>query len=383
MSDKKEIIPVISASTDKKLSKLQKQFNYRIKRIKSLKKKIDTLKQTNDVYFQRYAQEIFPVEDKIIDARVAFVKTLDKQYQDKYFRQVEKLAIKEIIEEESFNLAHEFGVDEMIELHDRYADESYEEVIEDSKALEEAFAKSFIENMFDVELDEVGDLEDQDNFEKLQEEVRQQLEDREKAYQEQRKTRKKSKKQQEQAEAKENKLKEEAKNLSKTSRAIYMELVKELHPDKEPDEAEKKRKTEIMTKVTEAYNKNDFFELLKLQIEYKEGSSQVQSLQNDQLKYYNTLLQDQVRELQQEEYLLSYPAPPLDQVFFNMSAAKTVLKDQFKLGIVKTEMELREIEGNCKYIEKKANLRKFLREYIEQQNEMNDEEDDFLDALFF
>ena len=383
MSNKKEIIPVISATTDKKLSKLQKQFNYRIKRIKSLKKKVNTLKQTNEAYFQRYAQEILPMEDQIIDARVAFVKTLDKQYQDKYFRQVEKLAMKEIIEEESFTLAQEYGIEEMIEFHDKYADESYEEVIEDSKALEQAFTKSFIENMFDVELDEVGDLDDQDSFERLQEEVKQQLEDREKAYQEQRKKRNKSTKQQEQAKAKEDKLKEEAKNLSKTSRAIYMELVKELHPDKEPDEVEKRRKTEIMTKVTEAYNNNDFFELLKLQIEYKEGSSQVQSLQNKQLKYYNTLLQDQVRELQQEEYLLSHPAPPLDQVFFSMNAAKTALKDQFKLGVVKTEMELREIKGNCQYIEKKANLRKFLREYIEQQNEMNSDEDDFLDALFF
>lgn len=386
MANKKDIVPVISEAKDQKLSKLQKQFNYRTKRIKSLKKKIDTLRQVNDTYFQRYSREIIPLEDKMIDHRISFVKMLDQHYPDKYFRTAEKLAIKEIIETQSFNLAHDFGVEEMIAIHDKYAEVSYAEEMEEAKEMEEAFTKSFIENMFDVEIDEVGDLNDEDNFQKIQEEVQKKMEEREQAYKEERKQRKKTKKQQEKEEAKEQKLKEEAKNLSKTSRAIYMELVKELHPDKEPDEAEKARKTEIMTRVTQAYEKNDFFELLKLQIEYKEGSAQVQQLQDNQLKYYNKLLQDQIRELQGEEYMLSHPAPPLDEVFFNMNASKITLKDQFNLGVLKTEMELREIEKDGKYVEKKGNLRKFLREYIEQQNEMDEEEggfDDLMDSLFF
>ena len=381
MTNKKEIVPIISEEKDKKLSKLQKQFNYRTKRIKSLKKKIDTLKNASDAYFRRYNSEILPLEDKIVDARITFVKLLDKHYQDKYFRKVEKLAIQEIIEEEAFNLAEEFGIDEMIEIYDKYSSESYEEVMEDSKQIEQAFTKSFIENMFDVEIDDLGDLDDVENMQKLQEEIQQKMEEREKAYQEQRKKRKKTKAQQAKEEAKEKKLQEDAKNLSKTSRAIYMELVKELHPDKEPNETEKVRKTEIMTKVTEAYEKNDFFELLKLQIEYKEGNSQVQLLKDQQLKYYNKLLQDQIRELQQEEYFLSHPAPPLNQVFFSMNISKTALKDQFKFGLVKTEMELEGVEANCKYVEKKTNLRKFIREYIEQHNEQDDDLDDLDDFM--
>lgn len=381
MANKKEIVPVISEEKDKKLSKLQKQFNYRTKRIKSLKKKIDTLKNATEAYYRRYNSEILPLEDKIIDARIAFVKLLDKHYQDKYFRKVEKLAIQEIIEEEAFDLAEEFGVDEMIDIFNKYSTESYTDVMEDSKQIEQAFAKSFIENMFDVEIDDLGDLDNVENMQKIEEEVKQKIEEREKAYQEQRKKRKKTKVQQAKEEAKEKKLKEEAKNLSKTSRAIYMELVKELHPDKEPNEAEKIRKTEIMTKVTEAYEKNDFFELLKLQIEYKEGNSQVQLLKDQQLKYYNKLLQDQIQELQHEEYFLSHPAPPLNQVFFNMNISKTALKDQFKFGLVKTEMELEGIEANCKYVEKKTNLRKFIREYIEQHNEQDDNSDDLDDFM--
>ena len=211
MTNKKEIVPIISEEKDKKLSKLQKQFNYRTKRIKSLKKKIDTLKNASDAYFRRYNSEILPLEDKIVDARITFVKLLDKHYQDKYFRKVEKLAIQEIIEEEAFNLAEEFGIDEMIEIYDKYSSESYEEVMEDSKQIEQAFTKSFIENMFDVEIDDLGDLDDVENMQKLQEEIQQKMEEREKAYQEQRKKRKKTKAQQAKEEAKEKKLQEDAK----------------------------------------------------------------------------------------------------------------------------------------------------------------------------
>lgn len=361
MSNKKEIIPIISEKKDKKLSKLQKQFNYCTKHIKSLKKKIENIRAYTQECFDRFQNEIVPLEDKVLEARIAFVKTLDASYQDKYFRKVEKLVIQEIIEGETYTLIEQYGVDELIEIHDRYSDETYQDLKDDSKVLGETFAKSFIENMFDIEIDGVGDLESPEDFANLQEEVQKKIEERERQYQETQKNRKKSKSQQ----AKEKQVKEEPQNLSKTSRAIYTELVKELHPDKEQDEQEKNRKTEIMKKVTEAYNNGDFFELMRLQIEYKQGGDKIENLADDQLKYYNKILLDQMRELQQEKYMLTYPPPPLNQIFFNMDLAKTVLQNQFKIGMLKFEMEAKEITETSSYIKKKTNLRKFLKQYIQ------------------
>ncbi|HAS42555.1 MAG TPA: hypothetical protein DCS93_18895 [Microscillaceae bacterium] len=386
MSEKKEIIPIISPTTNQKLSDLQNQFNKYTQRIEKLKKKVDELRHHNQKYQDRFYQEILPLEDKMIAARALFVRALDKAYQSNFFRLIEKLAIQEIIQEETFHLIDEYGLEELIEIHDRHSKHTYAQIIEERDEIDQTFAKAFFENMFDIEIDELADLDNPEDMAKIQEEIEQKIADREKAYQEERKSRQKSKTGQSKSNERAQKLKEEAQNLSKTSRIIYTELVKALHPDKEPNEAEKLRKTEIMKRITEAYKKGDFFELLRLQIEHKQGDSQIENLTNDQLEYYNQILKDQVLDLQQEANLLARPAPPLNQVFSSLNASEVTLKDQFQLGLLKAEMELREIEGNHQFIQQNNNLRKFIREYIIQQNEMNnssDSLDDSSDWMYF
>ncbi len=43
-----------------------------------------------------------------------------------------------------------------------------------------------------------------------------------------------------------------------------------LHPDREPDEAERVRKTELMQRVNEAYSKKDLLQLVALQLEIEQ-----------------------------------------------------------------------------------------------------------------
>lgn len=380
MNKKKDSLPVITGHQQQPLSDLQEQFNHSIERIKALKKKIEALKAVTNTYFTRFESEIFPLEDQIIAERVSFVETLDKAYQGRYFRPIEKLAIQDIIQHEAFNLINDYGLDELIELHDRHSPESYQEIIENSEAVNQAFAQTFIEEMFGVDLDEMGNLDDPENMARLEEEVQKKIKERERVYQEKRKRN-------ENQELIEEQLREEAQKLSKTSRAIYTSLVKALHPDGELDENEKLRKTELMKKVTEAYQNNDFFALLKLQIEYTQGNTNIENLQDDQLKYYNKVLTNQVRDLQEDVFMFAYPPPPLNQVFFDMDVSQTTLKDQFRMGVLKFEQELEEIKSNRHYIQNNHNLRKFLREYIRQQNEASDDQHswndlDDLDWLF-
>lgn len=386
MSNKKEIVPAIAGKEKEVLSKQQKQFNYRTKRIKNLKKKIDMLKERTQGYFSRYQEEIVPVEDKLLEQRVEFLQILDTAHNDKFFKKKEKRSLAEIIENESFELLQELGVDasileqpvgesalwtatvKLIELHDKHSEESFKDAIEGAKEEEKALAKSFIEEMFDVEIDDIGDLGNEADFADLQQRVEEQMREKEREYKESRRNRKKTQAQQE----KEDAMEQEAQNLSKTSRTIYTDLVKELHPDKEQDEAEKERKTEIMKRVTAAYNNGDFFELLKLQIEYKQGDAKIEGLKNDQLEYYNKILMDQVRELQQEEYMLKYPPPPLNQIFHTMEAAKTYLKDQFNVGILRITQELNARKKTNKYVSNNKNLRKYIKDYETQEDEYID-----------
>lgn len=98
--------------------------------------------------------------------------------------------------------------------------------------------------------------------------------------------------------AEEKKIKQENKLLASDARAIYMRLMKKMHPDLERDEAKKKIKTEVTKKVTEAYKNKDFFSLLKLQIEHlEEGDNDAEHLADDMLKRYNKILKRQLEEM--------------------------------------------------------------------------------------
>jgi hypothetical protein len=77
-----------------------------------------------------------------------------------------------------------------------------------------------------------------------------------------------------------------------------MELVKAFHPDREKDELEKERKTLLMHRITEANEKDDLFELLRLRLELL--GTDFEHSNDESLKYYVKLLIQQVAELEQE-----------------------------------------------------------------------------------
>lgn len=73
------------------------------------------------------------------------------------------------------------------------------------------------------------------------------------------------------------------------------------HPDRETDPKERDRKTKLMQRVNEAYNKNNLLQLLELQLELEHiDQHSINSLSEDRLKHYNKILKEQVRELDQE-----------------------------------------------------------------------------------
>jgi len=88
---------------------------------------------------------------------------------------------------------------------------------------------------------------------------------------------------------------------SQSVRAVYRQLVSALHPDREPDEQERTRKTVLMQRVNEAYAANRLLDLLQLQLEIEQiDSRHIDGLGEARLGHYNRVLADQLAELQQE-----------------------------------------------------------------------------------
>ncbi len=89
-----------------------------------------------------------------------------------------------------------------------------------------------------------------------------------------------------------------------------------LHPDLEPDEAKKLRKTELMKRVTTAYEAGELLTLPRLQLELQRiDQSHLENLAEDQLRYYNKLLKEHARELdeamfREQEILSGFTGKP-------------------------------------------------------------------------
>ncbi len=87
-------------------------------------------------------------------------------------------------------------------------------------------------------------------------------------------------------------------------RTIFRQLASALHPDREPDEQERLRKTALMSEVNAAYEKNDLTTLLRLQMQVTQGNAQstagTSRMADDKLIAMSLLLKEQVAALKDD-----------------------------------------------------------------------------------
>ena len=84
-------------------------------------------------------------------------------------------------------------------------------------------------------------------------------------------------------------------------RTLFRQLASALHPDREPDDQERLRKTGLMSEVNAAYEKNDLTTLLRLQMQVTQGGPQSTARMADaQLLAMALLLKEQVAALEDD-----------------------------------------------------------------------------------
>ncbi len=282
----------IKVASSAMLTKLQKQFNSSIQKINRLKQDFQFVSAEIDLIKVKIASDIVPLERKLIDVQVQEVKYLDQLFTENRFKKRDNQTLSEMIFERSYDLIGKFGKTELDEIFARHNNgKTFEEENEVAEEMTSDAMKDTFSSIFGIEFEEDADVS---TPEKMNEYIAQKMEqdyDREEAA---RANRKKSAKQLE----REEKQRLEEKNLNKTSRQIYMELVKEFHPDREKDELEKERKTLLMHRITESYEKDDLFELLRLRLELL--GTDFEHSNDEQLKHYVKLLKQQINELEGE-----------------------------------------------------------------------------------
>lgn len=285
------------------LSKAQKKFNSLSKKIDAQKKRLQDWQDTLPTYRQRFHSEYQPFVERYMQCRVDLVHLFDAAYHDSFFKKTDKAKLKALILDLSGDLIHE-GREELKVIYNRYNDLDFDVESEEMNSSISQAMKSLFAEMYDMEFDENVDFSSFENVQEAIEAKRQAEQAREAHRKSKQQPRKKTTKQLE----KEAREKEDAQNTSKSIQEVFRKLVTVLHPDREPDETERERKTALMQRVNDAYRKKDLLLLLALQLEVEQIDQQkLNTLADDRLKHFNKILQDQLNELEQEIEEIEFP----------------------------------------------------------------------------
>ena len=95
---------------------------------------------------------------------------------------------------------------------------------------------------------------------------------------------------------------EQAQKMAEQSlKTVYLKIAAIIHPDREQDESKKLEKTEMLQHANAAYEQQDLFYLLKLQIQIEQNRGAAQKgLSADQIKFYKLALDAQSQKLDDE-----------------------------------------------------------------------------------
>ncbi len=342
---KPQLVHIQSPSADDALlSKAQKEFNRLTSRIAKLEREMAGFRDAATRLRQRVQNEYRPLQARHNDERAALVRQLDHAFGAYKLTKGERAKIVDLI----VNACHDLldrGYADLQPIFDKHSPppETEEESAEADRQTAEMMKQLFAAR-FGIEFDPAVDVSTKEKFQAYvdqkmaEQEARFAEEDAQEA--ERRAQRKKSPRQQ----AAEEKKQAEEKNITKSVRSLYMDLVKALHPDREPDEAEKKRKTSLLQQVTAAYEANELLTLLRLQLELERiDQSHLENLAEDQLRHYNKLLREQARELEAKLYEEQVDLASFTKQPFYMVSTPAAMEVDFQRQKAGLEAKIRQL----------------------------------------
>lgn len=116
--------------------------------------------------------------------------------------------------------------------------------------------------------------------------------------------------------------------VNQSLKTVYLKIASIIHPDREPDESKKVEKTELLQRANEAYEQEDLFFLLKLQLEVEQSKQGLnRGLSTEQVKFYQQALEAQSQSLKQQIQEL------IDSLVWSNKAKIAVSKSKGQLNI--------------------------------------------------
>ena len=273
------------------LSKSQKAFNDLIERIRKQRDRLVAWEVATAQYQKKYAADLVPALSTLTDLQRELVRTLDRWSCEPQMNKTDLRLIDEMIVDLAGPLLLERDDPELKAIFNSHSDTDFDEV----EAVLDEEMKSIVEDVFGIEagtLDEVMEAAEEEVLENARQREAEREAERENRAEA--RAHRKSPKQR----ALDAQREQDAQRVSQSIREVYRRLASALHPDRETDLDEKKRKTALMQRVNAAYASNNLLQLLELQLELEHiDQSALDNISEERLQHYNTILKQQLAEL--------------------------------------------------------------------------------------
>ncbi|KVP51153.1 molecular chaperone DnaJ [Burkholderia ubonensis] len=347
------------------LSKGQKAFNALIKQIEKRRKRLSAWEHVMPAFQKRYVDELLPLERAWTELRTTMAFRLDEASGRKGLTKAEQRTLSTLLASLAGDLLDANDDAQLKAIYNRHRGTDYD----DEVAAGFATMKAELEAMLGVELDDDLDMSAHDE---VLQHVRAKLEQqqaRDEANKRAREARRAERQKSAKQLAKESQQQAEQVALSQSIRDVYRKLASALHPDREPDPLERERKTSLMQRVNQAYDRNDLLKLLELQLELEHiDQHAINHISEDRLKHYNKILKEQVAELDQEirhvesHLRFAYGLSPYADV-----SPDTVLLDLAR-EIIEREQDIRDLKQEMPLFDDVGSLKRWLKELKRQQS---------------
>lgn len=354
-SIQRELTIVINESASISDNKNKIDLDKKIKKLETLKKQIEKIKNTINTAKSLYAEHILKEDQKLLKLKEQLVIRLYERFNQKAFSVWQKEMLEsKLLNEIDFLFSKGYESSEISEIHQEITRLQTENMDDFEREMMNDMAKDMMRNM-GVDIDEENfNFEDFANPEfraQFEQNYSEKQADEYKDFHEQQ--------QQEQQDFQQEKVKSTDKDFQK----LYKQLVKKAHPDLVIDPTEKEQREEWMKKLSAAWEGRDYYRLLVLQKEIDKDDSLDVSLGSNQLKPLLKQLNEEQVKLEGDKYELKHMDPETSFYYenFNARSEKGILKkiNEFKISL---REEITHIEDEYQRLRTQKSTKEMLSE---------------------
>jgi hypothetical protein len=286
----RSVVVVLGATGGTKtMTKAQRQFNKLVERLKDQREELARWQAFKQSYQQQLASKYQPLAARLREKRIAMVILLDRAVESNSLSKRDRGEVLGMLSRLLLELLAEAEDAELVRLHDKYADVSFEQERRNRMAVMRELASE------DYGID-VGAYEGAESPEELADWLRDQV--RASRTAEESADVAPDSKKSAKALAREALREQAEEGGSRAVRDVFRKLVSELHPDRETDPAAHARKTELMQRVNQAYEAGDLLTLLELQLSFEESNAaMLAGLAKERLRHFVHVLEAQSQRL--------------------------------------------------------------------------------------